>query len=303
MDSPTAMVKAITSWRTRASSSWMRVMLTRARWRMAAAASGGTWPHSARVSAAAISTSSHFWNLFSSLQTRPISSRVYRGINWGFLRPGVRPEAQSALRRSRAGAGKNSLSKSGGEIPYPMIPEFMRPRGRKQACGRPPGPPVYSPQGSGPRTARQDFVWLSEVGRAPKAEEGTSSRGTFGVRCFFWCEGPRAASALCRNYGHKQAGRPREWLMLQKMPPCLLEPRPSFLHAVHVSVAADHQEFTRHQSGEERVGVRGIGPQINQQETHPVMRGLPDPPEQLLVLLGSERVHDIGNKKGIVTPR
>lgn len=48
--------------------------------------------------------------------------------------------------------------------------------------------------------------------------------------------------------------------------------------------------------------MRGISPQINQQETRSVMRGLPDPPEQLLVLLGNERVHDICNKKGIVTP-
>ena len=36
----------------------------------------GTIPASASVSVAASSTSSHFWNLFSSLQTRPISERV-----------------------------------------------------------------------------------------------------------------------------------------------------------------------------------------------------------------------------------
>src|SRR5580693_10493267 len=75
-----AMVKAITSCFTRDSSSWIRATSTLARVRIAAAASLGTWPASASVSVAASSTSSHFANLFASLQTRPISWRVYRGI-------------------------------------------------------------------------------------------------------------------------------------------------------------------------------------------------------------------------------
>src|ERR1700733_231979 len=75
------MVNAITSWRTFASTSAMRATSIRARSRSLRAASLGTTPSSASVSVAASSTSSHFLNLFPSLQTRPISARVYRAIN------------------------------------------------------------------------------------------------------------------------------------------------------------------------------------------------------------------------------
>jgi len=60
-------------------------------------------PASASVSVAANSTSSHFWNLFSSLQTRPIS-RVYN------------VQSSSAPR----------VSDSGGEIPCSIIPDSGR---------------------------------------------------------------------------------------------------------------------------------------------------------------------------------
>ena len=59
---------------------------TRAFLRMFSAASTGTTPRSASVSVAAISTSSQRRNLPSSLQTRPISSRVYREIKLNSLR-------------------------------------------------------------------------------------------------------------------------------------------------------------------------------------------------------------------------
>src|SRR5712692_38832 len=58
-----------------------------------------------------------------------------------------------------------------------MIPEFMRPRGRKQACGRPPGPPVYSPQGSGPRTESFPFgPRLSKIPCFRPGEPATRAR-------------------------------------------------------------------------------------------------------------------------------
>ena len=76
MDSPTAMVNAMTSCFTRDSMSLMRPASTLALARSFAAASFGTTPASASVSVAASSTSSHLAYLFASLQTRPISSRV-----------------------------------------------------------------------------------------------------------------------------------------------------------------------------------------------------------------------------------
>src|SRR5882724_7303779 len=81
MDSPTAIVNAITSCFTRASISFTRAASTFAFARIAAAASFGTCPASASVSVAASSTSSQRAYLFASLHTRPISSRVYREIN------------------------------------------------------------------------------------------------------------------------------------------------------------------------------------------------------------------------------
>src|SRR5271163_1932286 len=59
----------------------MRATSTFPRARIAAAASFGTCPVSASDSVAASSTSSHLPNLLASLQTRPISSRVYLEIN------------------------------------------------------------------------------------------------------------------------------------------------------------------------------------------------------------------------------
>src|SRR3984957_4169042 len=78
------MVNAITSCFTLASSSAMRRTMpasTRAFSRIFAAAAAGTTPVSASVSVAASSTSSQRRYLLSSLQTWPISSRVYREIN------------------------------------------------------------------------------------------------------------------------------------------------------------------------------------------------------------------------------
>src|ERR1039457_1839326 len=80
MVSATAVVKAITSCFTVLSISWMRSTSKPACARSRRAASAGTTPSCARASEAASSTSSHCWNLFRSLQIRPISGRVYRGI-------------------------------------------------------------------------------------------------------------------------------------------------------------------------------------------------------------------------------
>ena len=51
-----------------------------------------------------------------------------------------------------------------------------------------------------------------------------------------------------------------------KMPPGLLEPGPALLHAIDVTIATDNQEFAGHQSREQRVGMRGIGPEIQEEE-------------------------------------
>src|ERR1700683_35998 len=58
----------------------MRAASAFARVRRVTAACFGTKPPSARVSVAASSTSSHLAYLLASLQTRPISGRVYREI-------------------------------------------------------------------------------------------------------------------------------------------------------------------------------------------------------------------------------
>src|ERR1017187_6403840 len=80
MVSATAVVKAITSCFTVFSISWMRSTSKPACSRKRRAASAGTTPSCASASLAASSTSSHCWNLFRSLQIRPISGRVYREI-------------------------------------------------------------------------------------------------------------------------------------------------------------------------------------------------------------------------------
>src|SRR6476660_6813397 len=63
----------------------MRGTSTRADARTAVTASGGTTPASTPASMAAISTSSHRWNLRSSDQTAPIAGRVYREIKASLL--------------------------------------------------------------------------------------------------------------------------------------------------------------------------------------------------------------------------
>src|SRR5512143_677958 len=80
MLSDTAVVNAMTSCFTSRSISRIRATSNRACSRSNRAASAGTSPRSASTSAAASSTSSQPRNLFSSLQMRPISGRVYRGI-------------------------------------------------------------------------------------------------------------------------------------------------------------------------------------------------------------------------------
>src|SRR5580700_6355013 len=80
MLSATAVVKAITSCLTSFSICRMRAVSKLAYARSACAASGGTTPISASASEAASSTSSHCRNLFSSVQMRPISGRVYLAI-------------------------------------------------------------------------------------------------------------------------------------------------------------------------------------------------------------------------------
>ena len=69
-------MKASTSWWVRPSISPMRATSIRARSRMAATAAAGTTPSSAHAAIAAISTSSHRWNLRSSDQTAPMAGRV-----------------------------------------------------------------------------------------------------------------------------------------------------------------------------------------------------------------------------------
>src|SRR5579862_7317386 len=96
MVSETAVVNAITSCLTSFSISWMRATPKPAWARSRRAASAGTVPSEASASEAASSTSSHCWKRFWSLQIRPISGRVYRGIilspskledfGWGVLR-------------------------------------------------------------------------------------------------------------------------------------------------------------------------------------------------------------------------
>jgi hypothetical protein len=98
MDSPTAMVNAMTSCFTWDSISLMRAASALARERKARAASFGTRPASASVSVAASSTSSHFAYLLASLQMRPISGRVYRGIKTNpLLKIGETVYFQSAI--------------------------------------------------------------------------------------------------------------------------------------------------------------------------------------------------------------
>src|SRR5713226_8597023 len=113
---------------------------------MAAAATRGTWPASASVSVAANSTSSHLWNLFSSLQTRPISSRVYREINQGSFPAGSLRAAMRVAVHSQTLAMRAFLP-NGGEIPYAIIPEVTRFLGRKHADSR-----LDSPGSLGMRT-------------------------------------------------------------------------------------------------------------------------------------------------------
>ena len=74
--SATAVVKAMTSWRTSASISSMRATVKLPRAAMASAAACGTRPKRARACEATVSTVSHERNLFSSDQMRPMAGRV-----------------------------------------------------------------------------------------------------------------------------------------------------------------------------------------------------------------------------------
>ena len=91
---------------------------------------------------------------------------------------------------------------------------------------------------------------IAQGGTCPSEAEGA---------CWF---SDALSARLCLGFRHHQTRRPRERPMLQEPPSGLLKPGSAFVHAIHVSVATNHQELARHQRGEERFHVRGIGPEI-----------------------------------------
>src|SRR6266567_933570 len=100
---------------------------------------------------------------------------------------------------------------------------------------------------------------------------------------------------------HNQAGWSRQWLVLQRSPSRLLEPGTHFLLAIHIPFACEHLELTGHQGGKRWLGVRWIGPEVDQQQASTNGDALTSTLEQCKVMLRREQMHDIRDKNCIMT--
>jgi hypothetical protein len=88
--------------------------------------------------------------------------------------------------------------------------------------------------------------------------------------------------------------------VLDEMPSSLLEPDPALFHAVDITVATDDQEFAGHHSGKQWIGMRGFGPEIQEEEARLGTGHFASAADSVWIVCWREYMHHVRNEKNIV---